>query len=288
MALIRGIAFLLIASCAASPAAFAAQAARREPFSLAREGCTLRVKVRGQWVASDARFKAGQSVLGAFSNGAILFFYDGKEYSGDPACWASSRNAAGQAAASGGSGRGSGGESRNQVGLIYLNWQERTSLVATATGTSYPLRANQAGYGIYYHHERTLPGRPQGSGRMGLMASLFTAGSAVLTSTADASALGNLTYKSLDASVFGVSLAPELGWEREGGGPALGVSLPLAYRFTNWASPPDYEIQGSKKLLIGGLLSVRLRRPGWEVSSRLGFLQSTQNLAWILGFGRIL
>jgi hypothetical protein len=116
----------------------------------------------------------------------------------------------------------------------------------------------------------------------------FTAASAVLTSSRDAAALGALSYRSVDASALGGLLMPELEWVRGGEGSGIGIALPMSFRFTNWASPEGYQVSNNQRLLYGPLLTARLNRPGWEFVSRLGFLNRTENLAWILSVGRIL
>jgi len=259
-------------------ASHSAVAAGREPYRLVEQGCVVKVKSGNKWQVVDSPWTVGQTVLGlrGSSNPSVIYLYaGGRQYAAFASCWKTVSGAEVPVQSA-----------QHQVGISYLNWQERVTLLSTADGVRFSLRANQAGWGLYYLRELPL----RGNLKLGAMVSLFSAGSAVLNSNADGS--GGLTYKSLDASAFGAMVAPEISWQREGQsetrGPSFGLMVPVAFRVTNWASVPGYEMQDTRRFLFGPMLSLRLQRPGWEFSSRLGFWQNLQNFAWVAGIGRIL
>jgi hypothetical protein len=250
------------------------EASGRQKYVLKDPSCAIKVYVGKTWQPTEGVWREGEVVLGspASAKADVLYlFHRGRTYASPLKCWTLESGERATPSASQG------------VGFVYLNWQERVKLTESASGAVYDLRANQSGWGISY--SRVF--KQKGSWRFGMMSTLFSASSALLNSC-DPNSTIVPRYCSEDASALGVILAPEIEWQRGGEGSSVGITLPVAARLTNWASPEGYVISGTQKLLYGPLLSVKLHRQAWEFSSRLGFLNSTQNLAWILGVSRSL
>ena len=250
----------------------------RETYVLKDASCKVKISEGKSWKDVASPWKVGDKVLGALAAGketVLYLFYKQKSYATPSSCWTS---ASGAAVVEGRSSR---------IGLAYLNWQETTALVQSSNSQRYPLRANQSGWGILY--ERDL--KEWTRWRMSIMTGIFSAGSTVDRSEKDAATFGALVYETSDAMAFGGLLAPEFSWMSTSRFSSIGLAVPVMFRLANWpnqvSGTENYLIEGTQKVLPGALLSVRFSRPGWEMSSRLGLLGSTQNLAWILGILRV-
>lgn len=250
------------------------QSAGRQKYVFKDSSCAVKVYVRKTWQSTEGVWKQGEVVLGSPASAKVdvlYLFHRGRTYASPLKCWTLE------------SGEQATPSAVQSVGFVYLNWQERVKLTESSSGTVYDLRANQSGWGISY--SRVF--KQKGNWRFGGLATLFTASSALLNSC-DPDSVIVPRYCSEDASAMGALLAPEIEWQRGGEGSSVGLSIPVAARLTNWASPEGYVISGTQKLLYGPVLTVKLNRQAWEFASRLGFLNSTQNLAWILGISRTL
>ncbi len=250
----------------------------RETYVLKSGDCRVKIADGKTWKDSVSPWKVGDRVLGALAPGkdtVLYLFYRQKMYATPSDCWT---NRSGGPVTAG---------SASRIGLAYLNWQETTSLIQGSNSKSYPLRANQSGWGILY--ERDL--KDWTRWRLGLITGIFTASSTVDRAEKDAATFGALVYETSDATALGAVLAPEFSWMSGSRQSSVGFALPVMFRLTNWPNPSsgaeNYLVQGTQRILPGGMLSVRFSRPGWEMSSRVGLLGSTQNLAWLLGICRV-
>jgi hypothetical protein len=247
-----------------------ANAAGRRNYRFKDSSCPVKLSVKRNWQAAEAPWKVGEWVLGTQVSGkpdALYLFYKGKTYATPSRCWTLK----------------SGGEvkpvSPQSLSLVYLNWQEDLPVVETASGDVFSMRVNQAAWGVAY--SRVL--KAWSTTQLSAMGLLYTA-SSLLKSPSTTVPTPNCP----ECAAFGVALAPEIDWRRTPESPAFGLSVPVVARLTNWASSDAYVIQKTQRLLYGPMLQIKLARPGWEFSSRLGFFNSLENLAWYLSVGRVL
>ncbi|MFN7684827.1 MAG: hypothetical protein ACK5QT_05385 [Oligoflexia bacterium] len=243
-----------------------AWASGREKFQLKDPACPVKVTDGKTWNSVGSPWKQGETVLGVLAPNrpdVLYLFYHSRTYATPSVCW---------------DGPGARQQKKTKltqsIGLVYLNWQEKLGVDSVSGGSGFSIRSNQSGWGVSYSREFKAWERF----RLGATAIAFSAGS-----TLRASQGTSVLPSCPECAAFGVMLVPELEWRRSGEGPGIGLGLPLAGRFTNWASSQGYVIQGTQRFLFGPMLSLKLLRSGWEFSSKLGFLNGTENLAWLLG-----
>ncbi|MBU6374476.1 MAG: hypothetical protein KGQ59_00615 [Bdellovibrionales bacterium] len=169
-------------------------------------------------------------------------------------------------------------------GLSYLHWQEAISLVRTNDQKAFPLKANQSGWGVSY--DFLFASRDPWSAR--LRSSVLMSFSQVAPSARDSSALSGVNYLSKDSTAFGAMLTPGIHWSRPSQSSSLSLSVPLLFRVANWkdsGTPSDpYQIQNKSRLISGVTLGMHLRESVSGANVEMGFLQSTENLFWSVGW----
>ena len=252
-----------------------------EVYRLVDGSCPVKVRENSRWVSTDLPWSAGAEAEGSpvpESSSALQFEVDGRTYATPSRCWRalSSGTKAAKSSVS------------SWLGLGYLTWQETTALVRNDTGEELPLRANQSGWAVLYGREM----RRVRNWRLRLVLGGFYTFSSVAPSRQDQDKFGSVSYQMTDAKSVGGLVVPEILWARSLKGASVGAAFPLMARYSNWvnttSSGSTYIIQNVSRFQMGGWLVVKMQRPSLEVSSRLGLLGSTGNVAWMIDFSRSL